>query len=187
VVVVSRSRRRRFSLAALLAVCPVLAAAEEVALTLSSGEGAPGGVVNLELSVSAAGNSLPAALQWTIDYSPDDIAAVEVAAGPVALFADKTVVCNPMPGSIICIAYGLNLHPILDGVVATIQLTLSATANTSTELKLTGGVAADPMGSALPATTAGARVTILQAAGASAPALRIIQPALQSERARHLR
>jgi len=165
-VLFSKIWSRPLNLVALLVLCQFLAAAQEVALTLASGEGARGTTVNLDLSVDTTGNTLPAAVQWTIEYSTDDIAAVEIAAGPAALFAEKIVVCNPSPGSIICLAYGLNLNPILNGVVATVQVTLAATTtNTLTELKLIGGGAAEPMGSALTTTTLGAQITVLEGQG----------------------
>src|SRR5262245_32415100 len=104
----------------LFVLCPAFAE-DGVSLSLNSTANAQGNTVSLELSVNTTGPQLPTAIQWTIEYAAENISSVEVVAGPTAISGDKTLVCNPSAGSIKCIAYGMNVYPIFNGVVATVE------------------------------------------------------------------
>src|SRR5262249_2259229 len=119
-----------------------------ISITLASG--------NISL---AAGSNPPAALQWTIGYSPADVSTIGVIASSPAIEVGKTLACNPTPGSIVCILYGLTNATIPDGIIATLQLMLSPSI-VSTVISLSNGIAADPGGVALtPVTTTGDTIT----------------------------
>src|SRR5437899_92789 len=105
--------------------------AQGISLGLGSASGAPGKSVSLDIFLDSTGTTRPAALQWTIGYSTADISSINVTAGSGAITAGKIVACNPTPGSVICVVYGLNNTTVLNGAVATVQLTISAsTVNT---------------------------------------------------------
>src|SRR5436309_3409747 len=75
------------------------------ALVLSSGAVGPGGSVTLDLNLTVSnGDRPPAALQWNLSYSANDLASITVAAGPALFNADKTLYCNSATGSITCLA-----------------------------------------------------------------------------------
>src|SRR5262245_33995894 len=63
---------------ALLTVIFHSAAAAQVNLSLASGTGAPGNIVNLNLTLNTTGSTLPASLQWTIGYTAADISSLTV-------------------------------------------------------------------------------------------------------------
>src|ERR1017187_8474764 len=63
------------------------------ALTLSSVTAAPGGIVALDLSLSSAASSLPAAIQWTFTYPSSAVANFNVTAGAGPPSPHKNVSC----------------------------------------------------------------------------------------------
>ena len=98
--------------------------AQDSRLVLSSESTVPGGTVALTLSLEA---SAPiAGLQWTFVYSPAQIAALSVTAGPAVLAADKSISCAASPGVHTCLATGLNANSISSGVIATVHVTVAS-------------------------------------------------------------
>ena len=134
-----------------------------VTLSLSSASGSPGSVVTLSLSSNGTGNQ-PAALEWTLIYSPTDFSSVIVGAASIAIAANKSVSCNNnVPGVSNCVLWGLNATPISNGVVASVSLTLSSsTLNTSSAVQFSTTGATDAAGASLPALGNGTVVTIQQ-------------------------
>jgi hypothetical protein len=105
----------------------------------------------------------PAALEWTIGYSPADISSITIAAGSAAINAGTTVACSGGVGSMTCLLYGLNSAPISNGVIAQIAVGLSsATTSLSTAIQLGGAMGASMAGAGIPATGSGGLITILQ-------------------------
>ena len=138
------------------------ALAQEVALSVSSGSGSPGGTVNLSITQSGTG-STTAAVQWTLGYSPVDFTSATVSVGPAGTAAGKQLFCSSTAGTSTCVLWGVNANALSDGVVATVALTLSAsTVNTSSSIQLTNGVAAALDGTAIAASTTGNTVSITQ-------------------------
>ena len=135
--------------------------AQSAALNLSSASGTPGTAVVLNISSNATGN-LPAAIEWTFNYSTTDFSSASVAPGPAA--ANKSVSCNTSaPGTTTCLVWGLNNSTIPNGIVAAITLMLaSSTTSTSSTVQLANGLGADPTGQSLTTSTTGGTVTIVQ-------------------------
>ena len=117
-------------------VAPLLAAAFLVAanisfgqtdtLILSSGSAAPDGTVSLNLNLTSLGVHIPAGVQWTLTYSPNDVTAISVTAGPAATAAGKTLSCFAGLGTYTCLASGMNTTAISNGAVAYVNLTIAA-------------------------------------------------------------
>jgi trimeric autotransporter adhesin len=111
-----------------LPLCNSLAA--QPSLALSSGSGASGSAVILNLSLSG-GASQAAALQWTLTYPSGSVTALSVAAGPALTAAGKTVTCADAGGTDICLATGVDSQVIPDGIAATVSVTLASTASSA--------------------------------------------------------
>src|ERR1035438_1890081 len=93
-------------------------------LSLSSGSALHGTSLSLSLSLSAAA-SAPAGLQWTIGYSPTDVASLSVTAGSALTAAGKTISCSAGVGTLVCLASGLDNNAISSGIVAVMTANLS--------------------------------------------------------------
>jgi len=98
----------------------------QVTLGLSSG-GVQKSTLALNILLSSAAGSEPAALEWTLAYPTANVTQAVVTAGPQATAAAKSVTCSAKSGSQTCVLYGLNSSKILNGVVATATLQLTAT------------------------------------------------------------
>ena len=167
----SRMFRKFFTILLFLCITAVAidrAAAQSASLLVSSGSGAPGGTVTLNISLTTNG-TLPAALQWDLLYSPSDLspeAGTFYATGAAAALAGKQATCGmPTSGDIRCIVAGLNTTAIADGVLATVTLQISSTTDTSTQVTLSNLDASDGASTpnAVPITTSGpATITIYQ-------------------------
>jgi len=108
----------------------------QTTLSLSSGSGVQGGSVSLNLSLSAIAGSQPTALDWGLSYVPGNVTAIGFAAGPALTAAGKTLSCNAISGSALCVASGMNSNAIGSGVVAVATVTLSATSSSSVPISL---------------------------------------------------
>src|ERR1700730_14542127 len=136
-----------------------------VTLDLASGSGSPGSTVTLNVSLGGTATDPPASVEWTLDYSPVDIASASIALGPVATAANKSISCNNVAGAHKCVVWGMG-STISNGVVATVSLTLlTTTTNTSSLLQLANADAADSAANSLSTSTTGGTVTILQQFG----------------------
>src|SRR5579872_1279693 len=117
-------------------------------LTLSSGNGSPGGTVTLNLSLASVTGNEPAALEWTVGYPISAIASVSAVVGSSASGAGKTLSCSGSSGSYTCQVSGMNVNPIVNGVVAAITFTLTPSAST-TPITVTNGSSVLGSGTAL--------------------------------------
>src|ERR1035438_10086984 len=132
--------------------------AQSVTLRLSSGSAAPGTTVTLNVSLASTGNQ-PASVQWDLGFSTTDFSSVTVAAAPGA--GNKTLSCEYGAGTAMCLLWGLNDSTIANGVIATVNLTLSAsTLSTSSLVQLTNGTSASITSTPLSTFTSNGTVTI---------------------------
>jgi hypothetical protein len=134
-------------------VAPLLTAAFLVAanvsfgqthsLILSSGSTTPDGTVSLNLNLTSTNGRIPVGIQWTLTYSPSDVTAISVTAGPAATAAGKTLSCFASLGTYTCLASGMNTTAISNGAVAYVDLTIAAGVSaTSVGLTNSSGSAA---------------------------------------------
>jgi hypothetical protein len=139
-------------------------------LRLSSGSGAPGAAVSLNITLSSyelrrgpvrRGSDQPAGLQWTLNYSGVDFTAVQLYPGPAATAAGKQIYCATGSGSTTCLIAGLNANQISNGVVATASFQISPTTTSAmSPIQVVNPVAVSSVGSALPIRASGGGVTI---------------------------
>src|SRR5271169_1294258 len=116
----------------------------QVALGLSTG-GVQSGSMALNIVLSSATGSEPASLEWTLAYPTASVTQAVVTAGPQATAAAKSVTCSSKSGSQTCVLYGLNSSKILNGIVATATLQLSATTTgTPSGIQLSNVLGASP-------------------------------------------
>jgi uncharacterized protein (TIGR03437 family) len=106
----------------LLLSCGCLSA--QSSLTLSTPVANGNGGVSYALSLVSTGGVRPAALQWRFDL-PAGMGAVSSVPGPAVTAANKTLACNTVGQTYICVAYGMSQQTVPDGVVA--MLTAPAT------------------------------------------------------------
>jgi len=99
-------------------------------LTLSSVT-ASGSSASLNLTLSSAGTA-PAAIQWTLTYSPQAVLSMNVVAGSSAAAAGKSVYCAAGAASYSCILAGVNTNVMSSGVVAVVNVTLASGFGTTT-------------------------------------------------------
>lgn len=130
-----------------------------MSLTLSAASGTSGGSIPVDLGIDP-GNTSPAAIQWTIRYPADAIASIDVIPGPVGDDAAKLLVCNPTPGVITCIAYGLNGTVIGGGVLATLSVIVAVDASGTIAIDLSDPVSVDAAGGAVASGANGAVIEV---------------------------
>jgi len=124
---VSKAGDSMKELASTSAMVGQTAVAATVNLSLGSGSATAGSAVSLSLTLASVGGALPAALQWTLNYSAD-VTNVTVVAGGTASGSGKSVVCN---GST-CLVYGLNATTIADGIVAVVTFNVASKPSATT-------------------------------------------------------
>lgn len=113
------------------------------------------------MSLSASGGAQPASLQWVFTYPPA-ITNVDVTPGPAAASAGKTIECSYGASSATCLLWGLNTTVISDGPVAVATLQISPLSNGSDITVANNGAgAADVSGNSIPASSAGALITLV--------------------------
>ena len=104
----STIQQKTIRLSALAALIASFGAAQTAALSLSSGSGAPGSVVTLDLMLTAT-TAQPAGLEWTVNYPTKDISALSVSAGSGT---EGSISCNNTPGSSTCAVWSTNSNTI---------------------------------------------------------------------------
>jgi hypothetical protein len=88
------------------------------------------GTALLDLSLYSHGR-VPAAVQWTFQYSPSNITSLTVNDGPQLGPAGKTVMCAGDSTHYRCLALGTNANPIANGVIAKVTATLAPGATSA--------------------------------------------------------
>ena len=134
---------------------------QTTSLTLSSGSAQLGGTGSLNLNFSVpAGSGLPAGLQWTLSYSPGNVASLSVAAGPALTASGKTLACNAITGSTTCLTSGMNSQTIGSGTAAVVTVTLTPTSSLSVPLSVTNTLGALVDGTVTPVTGTGGTISV---------------------------
>ncbi|MEO7146112.1 MAG: putative Ig domain-containing protein, partial [Bryobacteraceae bacterium] len=157
-------RYSAFFAVAVMLTMPNAAFCQTDALSLSSGSGAAGSSVplNLSLSGTALGAKL-ASVQFDLTYDPLDFSAISVVPGADSTGASKSITCNLSAGSGMCVVYGLNANSEGDGVVAVVSATLATgSSKTVRSIQVVQQSASNLAGMSVPLTaTAGSvQVTI---------------------------
>jgi len=127
-------------------------------VALSSGTAGSNGTVTLNLNLTSPSGSQPAALQWTLTFSPSAVVAISAAAGTAATNANKTLTCAAASGSYTCLISGMNANLIANGIVAAINVTIAAGAG-NTSLAITNTLAASASGGNLTLSGTGGTIT----------------------------
>ncbi len=150
--------------------CTFLAAtamAQDV-ISLSSGSATVGGTASLDITLNSPAGSEPAGVQWTFNYSPTDVVAVNVTPGPSATAAGKAVTCQASSGKYTCILIGNNSTAIQGGVLGTATFQLAgSTSSSSVPVQFSATYGALATGSAVAVTGNNAIITVLPAAALS--------------------
>lgn len=143
--------------------------AQSVSFGLSSGSGAPGGTVALNLSANSTPGSEPAGVQWALNYPAADFSAVQITDGPAATAAGKAATCAAGAGSLTCLSIGINTNTLASGVVAIATFTISpTTSSTSSSIQVSNTVAASLGGSGIPTSGGSGVLTISRPAALNA-------------------
>src|SRR5436305_9471949 len=101
----------------LLAAIPLFA---QNSLVLSSGGSA------LNLTLTSRGGVQPAAIQWTLTYSSNELLSIKAVVAGSAAAAGKTITCAGTTGTYRCVLSGANSTVIPDGVVAVVTIAAAA-------------------------------------------------------------
>jgi hypothetical protein len=145
----------------------------QVMLSLESGPAEPGSTILLNLTLSS-GQTTVAGLQWTLNYSTNDVAAIQVAISPAAAAAGQTLTCANQTAGVECLLVSLSGTTVPNGVVAVVTVTIStATSDASSALSLSGVLGTSQQGEAIPIQANGAVLTI-NGSTTSRPALRFV-------------
>ena len=129
-------------------------------LALSSASTGPGGTASLALTLTSPTGNEPAALQWTLSSIPSSVTGISAEIGAVAASAGKSIECAGTPSSYTCFLSGLNSNIIQNGVIATINITVSMTANLAT-VGLGGTLGASAAGQPIPTSATGGVVSVV--------------------------
>jgi hypothetical protein len=116
----------------------------QTTLALSSAT-ATGESVSLELSLNSSAGVTPAAIQWSLHYSPRAVRAITVEDGPALGPVAKTVLCGGEAGAFTCMAVGYNAELIPDGVVARVNVAL-APGEKAADIAITDALGASILG-----------------------------------------
>jgi len=132
-------------------------AAQSNSLSLSVNSVSTSGFVSLNVSLTSAAASQPAALQWTLNYSTSDIIGFTAIEGAAAIGAGKTVTCS---GNL-CVIWGLNTTAIPSGVVAVLTFQLSSTVSGDLAFHITDALAASPLAEPIALDVADGRIAVV--------------------------
>jgi hypothetical protein len=133
----------------------------QTTLSLGSGVSAASGTVALGLTFNDPGSTNQVAgLQWTLTYPTTSITTATIIASPALTAESISITCAPSPGQFICVANGPNGNVIANGLVATLQFTLSANAVSST-IGLSGALAASVQANTVSVSAAGGAIAVL--------------------------
>ena len=164
-----RARRLESTGLLLLSVIASPALAQQATVSVSSASSVPGGTVSLNVSLASTGGAQPAAVQWTMSYSTSSVTSVSVTAGSSLTAAGKSVTCAPNATGTICVAYGMNLNAISDGILATATFQITpGTLVTSVSVQMTAVLASTAPGLPITGAGVGGTISITQPVSSSA-------------------
>lgn len=156
--------------------------AQSVNLSLASGSGKPGATISLDLTLTSNQPAV-AAVQWTFTYWATDVAGIDVAAGPAAVSAGKSVTCRGGAGGVNCLLWGVNTNIIPNGVVARVKVTLAATSAAVSSIRVSDVLGAAADGGEIAMEARGSVLTIvqpLQLSGMVCTPRNLVSPAVAS-------
>jgi hypothetical protein len=136
---------------------------QQAAIALDSGTAVPGGTVSLNLALTASGDALPTAVQWTLNYPSSVVVSVSVAAGSSLTQAAKSLTCSSTTGATTCSAYGVNQNVINAGPLATATFNISPNApNSPAPVQVNSVVVAAATGIAIPSSGQAGTIIVSQ-------------------------
>jgi hypothetical protein len=159
----SSGRSNRVAIAALSFLITSGICFAEVTVQIASDSAIAGGTGSTNISLITTSGSAPASVQWKLTYSQTDLSGMTLVPAAAVTSAGKTLACVSGAASVECIISGLNTTAIPNGIVATAQFSVPASASESSALGITGVVAASASGTVIPATGAGGTLTVAQA------------------------
>ena len=150
--------RIMFILAALIVLSAQLVFGQSDSLVLSSGAAGSTGAVSLNLTLTSPTGSEPAAVEWTLSYSPSDVTAISATIGTIPSGAGKSLTCAAGTGTYTCVASGMNANIIPNGAVAVVNITIGASVS-STAIGVTNSVGATGAGGSVAMSQTGGTIT----------------------------
>jgi hypothetical protein len=121
----------------------------QVTVSLESGPAEPGSTILLNLMLNS-GQTDVAGLQWTVNYSTTDIAAVQVAISPETASAGLTVACVNKTAAVKCLLVSPSSRdPIPSGVVAVVTVAISPATSRAASINLSALEGVSPNGQAI--------------------------------------
>jgi hypothetical protein len=117
---------------------------QATALQVSSATAQAGTTVQLTITLASSGGAQPADLQWDVSTSAG-ITAVSTSLSQGVIAEGKSLFCNGLR----CLISGMNANVMADGVLATLNITLSPSASGSITVSLKNLSASAPDGSAI--------------------------------------
>ena len=170
--------RSRFSSLIRIALVPLFfalflvadAAAQMPGITVGSASGAPG--TQTSISVTLAPGATPVStLQFDLSF-PSTLSFAGVATGTAAAAAGKDASGNAITGGARFLIFGMNQNAIGSGVIASIQLNISAGASAGTiPLTISGIVSSDPDANEVPTTGTSGSVTVTTGSDITPPTI----------------
>jgi hypothetical protein len=125
----------------------------QVALSLSSANVSQGQTATLNLTSASGGTA--SGIQWSLSTT-SDIVSIQVAAGPAATAAGKSVSCNGKK----CLVSGMNMNVIPDGILATVNVSISPAGTGTEQVQFSGVVGSSPSGAELTGSGSAGVLTI---------------------------
>lgn len=145
-----------FSKCMLLALLAGAAGAQPTLSITGPAQVKAGNSITLAVNLTGSAGSNEAGLQWTLTGAPWGTWKAVIMAGPSATSAGKGVQCAATGSSLTCLLFGLNSNLLVDGQVASIQLTLPVAGPLGpVMLNWSGLIGATVGGSAGPVVSAG--------------------------------
>jgi hypothetical protein len=118
------------------------------------------GSTNISL-VTTSGNA-PASLEWTLTYPSSVLSGLSFVASPAVAAAGKSISCTTVVTGTECILWGLDTTAIPNGVIATANFNVSASATGSLAIGITGASASSATGMALGTNGLGTALDVVQ-------------------------
>jgi hypothetical protein len=166
---------RRAQRGLLLFFLSVSAGFGQPVLGLESGPAEPGSTLLLNLKLTS-GQTAVAGLQWTLNYTPSDVAAIQVATSPAAAAAGQMLTCANRTAAIACLLVDPQQlgATVPDGPVAVVTVTISpASTNSSSTIGVADVVGTTPNGEPVSVEASNGVLTI-EGPAASRTALRFV-------------
>ena len=148
-------------------------------ITLSSGSGAPGTSVSVNISFNGS-STQPTGAQWALNYSTVDFSLVSVTqTSAVSSISGETFLCPAGDGSASCIIINIGSDTVLvpNGIIAVATFRISpSTTSTSSAITLSNLTASDGGGHNLGLTGSGTIITITHPGVAAAALWKLDEP-----------